>query len=67
MHEDAFFLIYHFNLKRQYFYKDTHIHLQFEDPGVDGKIILKCIFKKWYVEEWTGSMLLRIGTSGGLL
>jgi len=25
-----------------------------EDPGVDGRIILRLIFKKWDVEEWTG-------------
>jgi hypothetical protein len=33
-----------------------------EDPGVDWKIILRWIFKKWDVEEWTGSSWLRIGT-----
>jgi hypothetical protein len=24
------------------------------DPGVDGRIILKCILKKWDVGAWTG-------------
>jgi hypothetical protein len=38
-----------------------------EDPGVDGKIILKWIFRKWDVGVWTGSRLLRIGTGGGYL
>jgi hypothetical protein len=35
------------------------------DPGIDGRIILRSIFKKWDVGAWTGSSWLRIGTSGG--
>jgi hypothetical protein len=30
-----------------------------EDPGVDERIILRWIFKKWDVEAWTGSIWLR--------
>jgi len=40
---------------------------QLEDPGLDGKIILRCIFRKWDVEVWTESIWLRIGTIGGHL
>ena len=35
--------------------------------GIDGRMILKYIFLKWYREVWTGMMRLRIGTGGGLL
>jgi len=34
------------------------------DPGVDRRIILRWIFRKWYVRVWTGSSWLRIGTGG---
>ena len=38
-----------------------------EDPGVDGRIILRWIFMKWNVGEWTGLSWLRIRTVGGHL
>jgi len=37
------------------------------DPGVDGWLILRWIFRKWGVGVWTGSSWLRIGTVGGHL
>jgi hypothetical protein len=37
------------------------------DSGVDGRIILRCIFRKWDVAVWTVSSWLRIGTCGGHL
>jgi hypothetical protein len=34
------------------------------DPGIDGRIILRRIFRKWDVAVWTGLNRLRIGTGG---
>jgi hypothetical protein len=31
-----------------------------EEPGVDGRIILRWIFRKWIVGVWTGLSWLRI-------
>jgi hypothetical protein len=36
-----------------------------EDPGIDGRIILREIFRKWDVGAWTVSSWLRTGTGGG--
>jgi len=38
-----------------------------EDPGVDGKMILRWIFRKWDVAVWTGSSWLRLGSGVGHL
>jgi len=37
------------------------------EPGVDGKIILRLIFRKWDAGLWTGSSCLKVGTVGGQL
>jgi hypothetical protein len=36
----------------------------FEDPGIDGRIIFRWIFRKWNVGAWTGLIWLRIGVGG---
>ena len=41
--------------------------INLEDPGVDGRIIVKWIFKQWDVGAWTGSSWSRVGTGGGHL
>jgi hypothetical protein len=38
-----------------------------EDLSVDGRIILKLIFKTWNEEAWTGFLWLRLGRVEGFL
>jgi hypothetical protein len=37
------------------------------DPGVDRRIMLRRIFRKWDIGVWTGLGWLRIKTGGGYL
>ena len=37
------------------------------DPNVDGRIVLRWIFRNWDVVVWTGLNWLRIETDGGHL
>jgi len=45
--------------------KETRHH--FEDPDIDGRIILRCTFRKRDVGIRTGLIWLRIGAGGGRL
>jgi hypothetical protein len=53
------------SLKQIFKQKREKDHL--EDPGVEGMIILRRIFRKRNVRAWNGSMWLRIETGGALV
>jgi hypothetical protein len=48
-------------------YRNVRQRDKWGDPGVDGRIILGWIFRKWDVGVWTGLSWLRIETDGWYL
>ena len=48
-------------------WENLRLRDHFGDRGVDGRLILRLIFRKWDVRLWTGSSWLRIETVGGHL
>jgi hypothetical protein len=54
-------------VNKRFFWGNLRERDHLEDQGVDGRIILRWIFRKWDVVAGTGLIWLRIGTSGGHL
>jgi hypothetical protein len=50
-----------------FWWETRRLYDHLEDPGVDGRIILRWKFRKWTVMAWTGMIWHRIGTGGGHL
>ena len=64
-------LVYVLNQMNPFHYLKIHFNLRerdhWGDQDVDGRIILRWIFRKCDVRAWTGPMWLMIGTGGGRL
>jgi len=52
---------------REFCWGDLRERSHSEDLGVDVRVVIKCIFKNWVGEAWTGLMWPRIVTGGRLL
>jgi hypothetical protein len=50
-----------------YWWGNLRLRDHLVDPGIDGRIVLRRIFRKWDVWVWPGFCWLRIGTGGGHL
>ena len=60
-------LISQLTIIKEFWWGNLRVRDHLGDPDVDGRIILRWIFRKWDVGVWTGSSWLRIGTGGGHL
>jgi hypothetical protein len=54
-------------LCKGFWWENLRKRYHWEDPGVDGRIILRWIFRKWDVEVWTGLSWLWLETVDGNL
>ena len=50
-----------------FWWRNLRVRTNLKNPGLDGRIILKYIFKKWDMGLWTGMIWLRVGTVCGYL
>jgi hypothetical protein len=50
-----------------FWWQKLRVRAHLVDPGVDGRIILRRIFRMWDVGIWTGLSCFRIETGGGHL
>jgi hypothetical protein len=51
----------------EFWWKNVREGDHWGDPGVEGRILLRWMFRKWDVGVWTGLSWLRIETVGGHL
>jgi len=49
----------------EFWWGDVRERAHLKEQGVNRRVILKCIFKKWDVEAMTGMFWLRLGRGGG--
>jgi hypothetical protein len=46
---------------------NIRVKAHLRDPDIEGKIIIRRIFRKWDARAWIGLIWLSTGTSGGHL